>query len=85
MSQHSDKFLDETIKFWRSRMRRELSREDARQIVENFSGFFTVLIEWDTAQRSGCEGGGHGNADPVCEVPARTKLAKSIRAQPVHR
>jgi hypothetical protein len=49
----SDKFLDETIKFWQPRMRRELSREDARQIAENLSGFFRVLLEWD-AQKQVC-------------------------------
>jgi hypothetical protein len=50
VSQHSDKFLDETIKFWQPRMQRDLSREDARQITENLNGFFRLLLEWDAQQ-----------------------------------
>jgi len=65
----SDKFLDETIKFWQPRMRRELSREDARQIAENLSGFFRVLLEWD-AQKQVCHEGpyavsNHGELPPA--------------------
>jgi hypothetical protein len=47
----SDNFLDETIAFWQPRMQRELSREDARQISENLSGFFQVLLEWDAKRK----------------------------------
>jgi hypothetical protein len=31
---------------WQTRSRRELSREDAREIAENISGFFSVLNDW---------------------------------------
>jgi hypothetical protein len=51
VSQHSDKFLDETIKFWQPRLKRDLSCEDARQITENLSGFFRLLLEWDAQHR----------------------------------
>lgn len=51
MSRHSDKFLDEAIKFWQPRMQRDLSQEDARQITENLSGFFRLLLEWDAQHR----------------------------------
>jgi hypothetical protein len=51
VSQHSDKFLDETVKFWEPRVQRDLSREDARQITENLSGFFRLLLEWDAQQQ----------------------------------
>ena len=43
---------DEGIKFyyaietWQPRLDRDLSREDARQIVENVTGFFSILAEW---------------------------------------
>ena len=50
----SDKFLDDTIEFWQPRIGRKLSQEDARQIAENLSGFFRVLLEWD-AQKQECE------------------------------
>ena len=38
--------LDETIAFWSQRTGQAVSREDARQIVVNVSGFFQVLEEW---------------------------------------
>jgi hypothetical protein len=31
---------------WRPRLGRDLSREDARQIAENFTGFFAILADW---------------------------------------
>lgn len=40
-------FLDETIAFWQPRTDRMLSREDARQIAENVTGFMRLLHEWD--------------------------------------
>jgi hypothetical protein len=42
----SDELINHTRQFWRSRLGRELSREDARQIAENTTGFFSVLCEW---------------------------------------
>jgi hypothetical protein len=44
--------LDETIAIWQPRASRPLTREDARQIVENMTGFFNVLREWDRAERA---------------------------------
>jgi hypothetical protein len=46
LSAASDKLISHTCQFWRSRLGRELSREDARQIAENVTGFFSVLYEW---------------------------------------
>ena len=42
--------LDTTIKLWRQRLGRDLSREDARQIIEDVASFFDILTEW--AKRS---------------------------------
>jgi hypothetical protein len=39
-----------TIAIWQPRTARELSREDARQIVENITGFFAILAEWSRAE-----------------------------------
>jgi hypothetical protein len=44
-------FLDETIAIWQPRTTRQLNREDAREIVENITGFFSILHEWDRAER----------------------------------
>jgi hypothetical protein len=38
--------LDETRVFWQARSPRQLSREDAREIIENLKGYFSVLSEW---------------------------------------
>jgi hypothetical protein len=46
-------FIDETIAIWQKRTRRRLTREDGREIIENMTGFFRILQEWDRAERSG--------------------------------
>lgn len=45
-------FLDKTIAFWQPRTTRALTREDARQIIENTTGFFRVLAEWDAKAKT---------------------------------
>ena len=35
---------------WQPRLGRDLSREDARQIAENVTGFFAILAEWSRAE-----------------------------------
>lgn len=45
-------FVEETRAFWQSRTDRTLTREDAREIIENMTGFFRILLEWDRAKRS---------------------------------
>ena len=52
LSATSDKLINHTRQFWRSRLGRELSREDARQIAENVTGFFSVLYEWSRGRMS---------------------------------
>jgi hypothetical protein len=46
----NDNFLDRTIVLWRHRMGREISREEARQIAENVTGFFSVLHAWSRGE-----------------------------------
>jgi hypothetical protein len=46
-----DSFLDETLRVFQPRTSQKLTREDARQIVENAAAFFGVLLEWDTGLR----------------------------------
>ena len=45
----SDKLRERTLDVWQSKMRRKLSAEDAREIVENVVGFFSVLDDWQRA------------------------------------
>ncbi len=42
--------IDRTRKVWKTRIGRDLSREDARQIAENVTGFFGILAEWSCAK-----------------------------------
>jgi hypothetical protein len=42
----NDNLIDRTIALWKPRLRRDLSREDARRIAENVTGFFNILAEW---------------------------------------
>jgi hypothetical protein len=37
---------ERTRKVWQSRIGRNLTNEDARQISENVTGFFAILAEW---------------------------------------
>ncbi len=46
----NDNLIDRTIEAWQPRLDRDLSREDARQIVENVTGFFSILAEWSQAE-----------------------------------
>ncbi len=46
----NDNLIDRAIETWQPRLDRNLSREDARQIVENVTGFFSTLAEWSRAE-----------------------------------
>jgi len=43
--------IDQTVAVWQKHTKRELSREDGREIIENMTGFFQVLRDWDNAER----------------------------------
>jgi len=49
MAEQRGALLEDTIQFWQSRTSRPLTREDARQAVENIVGFFTTLQNWTAA------------------------------------
>lgn len=44
-----DNLIGRAREVWQPRLGRDLSREDARQIVENMTGLFSVLAEWSRA------------------------------------
>jgi hypothetical protein len=53
-----------TIAVWQPRLRRRLSNEDAREIAENITGFFTILAEWSRREgRDASETNNRGGAD----------------------
>jgi hypothetical protein len=43
--------IDRTREVWQPRHGRDLTREDARQIAENVTGFFAILAEWSRAEK----------------------------------
>jgi hypothetical protein len=45
-----DELIGRTRQVWQRRLGRDLSREDARQIAENVTGFFSILVEWSRAK-----------------------------------
>ena len=46
----NDNVIDRTREVWKPRLGRDLSREDARQIAENVTGFFSLLAEWSRGE-----------------------------------
>lgn len=43
--------IEETLEFWQPRAKRTLTREDAREIIQNVAGFFSILQEWEAKER----------------------------------
>ena len=41
--------IDRTIEIWQPRLSTPLSNENARQIAENITGFFSILAQWAKA------------------------------------
>ena len=39
--------LEQTKQFWQARTQKPFPDEDAREMIENITCFFKVLIEWD--------------------------------------
>ncbi|WP_157223410.1 hypothetical protein [Rhodovulum sp. PH10] len=79
----SPSFLDETIAVWQPLSERPLNREDAREIIHNVTGFFSILLEWDAAERRAAKvaEASQPSADPS-HVTAKIKpqAARSRRA-----
>ena len=46
MKMTRQELTEHTIAIWQPRIKHRLSHEDAREITENMSGFFTILAEW---------------------------------------
>lgn len=44
--------IEQTISVWQKHTKRQLTREDGREIIENMTGFFRILQEWDRSDRA---------------------------------
>jgi hypothetical protein len=51
--------------FWETRLRRHLSRENARQIAENVTAFFAILAEWSRAKVGGAAASSPGSPNEL--------------------
>ena len=60
----SPSFNEQTIALWQPRCTRTLDKEDAREIIENAAGFFSVLAEWDDEAGIGDSSPGDGGDAP---------------------
>ncbi len=52
---NKDNTIKHTRKFWQERSASDVSYEDARQMIENVTGFFDLLSEWEMAEREGTQ------------------------------
>ena len=57
MKKSEDNLIDRTLEVWQPRNANRLSDEDARAILENVKGFFTLLLEWETNEQQKKDGG----------------------------
>ena len=57
MKKSNDNLIDRTLEVWQPRNAQRLSDEDARAILENVKGFFTLLLEWETNEQQKKAGG----------------------------
>ena len=65
--------LERTLRIRQPYAARELSDEDARQIVEHVTGFFNVLLGWEAAERD-------SDSQPSdSELPPSPAIAKGRR------
>ena len=48
----NDNLIHRTRRVWQPRTGRNITEEDARQIVENVTGFFAILAGWSRAELS---------------------------------
>ena len=46
MDERGSAFLEETVRFWRSQGATHYTPEDARQAIQNITGFFQTLSQW---------------------------------------
>ena len=51
MNQAECQLIARTKETWQPRAGRNLSDEDAREIAENVTGFFRLLLEWEASEK----------------------------------
>jgi hypothetical protein len=61
----NDNLIEWTCRLWQPRIGRNLSREDARQIAENVTGFLAILAEWSRAERLPASNDNNAQVAPI--------------------
>lgn len=51
MNQAPPQLIARTKETWQPRAARSLSDEDAREIAENVTGFFRLVLEWEASEK----------------------------------
>jgi hypothetical protein len=46
----NDQQIEDTREVWKSRLGREVTSDEAKEIVANVTGFFSILAEWSQAE-----------------------------------
>jgi hypothetical protein len=72
-------FLDQTIEVWQRYSDRPLTREDAREIAHNVTGFFRTLREWAEEERAGASFQESAPAAASMKAVARFQGCKRLR------
>jgi hypothetical protein len=47
----NDDLIERTREVWQPRVGRDLTRDEAKQIAANVTGFFSILAEWARAEQ----------------------------------
>ena len=51
MPKYSTGILEKTIQVWQPLSEKKINEEDAREIIDNVTGFFSILRKWDDEER----------------------------------
>jgi len=62
MEGSKSQLLDQTKWFWQARTGKPISDEDAREIIENMTRFFKILMEWDEKAKGRSKSSGEWGA-----------------------
>ena len=54
-NRQADDLIEQTRAVWQPRLGRDLTRDEAKQITANITGFFAVLAEWVRTEAQGAE------------------------------
>ena len=84
MRMTKQELTEHTIAVWQQRSPRQLTKEDAREITENLTGFFAILAEWSRNEAHDHAATAADRAkrkNLVCETP-KTKQIEASRKAP---